>query len=189
MDRGCNGPDGATLQRAMEPEAAMVRIKRDYSGADSRDGFRVLVDRLWPRGVMKAEAALGQWAKEIAPSSALRTWFGHDPERFREFRARYRQELRGAGAREILQDLAGKAAHGTVTLVYGARDETCNGAVVLQEVLHAMAVKGAGLPRRRRAAPDPAGPAPKGASGRRGGGGAPRSRTGGSPATERSTCA
>ncbi len=117
----------------------MVHIKRAYAPAEPDDGYRVIVDRLWPRGVTKARAAVDRWAKEVAPSPALRKWFAHDPARFREFAGRYRRELRRAGARGTLEELAERAAHETVTLVYGARDEVHNGAVVLQGVLEAMA--------------------------------------------------
>lgn len=113
----------------------MVRIKRAYEEPAGSDGFRVLVDRLWPRGVKKERLRLDLWAKDLAPSSELRRWFGHEPERFREFAARYHAELRAGPARALLADLARRAAHGTVTLVYGARDEQHNGAVVLRDVI------------------------------------------------------
>ncbi len=113
----------------------MVRIERAYEKAVRRGGYRVLVDRLWPRGVKKEALALDLWAKEVAPSPALRTWFGHDPARFREFARRYVAELRHEPARSLLAELARRAAHGTVTLVYGARDEEHNGAVVLRDAI------------------------------------------------------
>jgi uncharacterized protein YeaO (DUF488 family) len=97
------------------------------------DGYRVLVDRLWPRGVSKEEAHLDEWARELAPSPELRRWFGHDPARFDEFRRRYRDEL--AGREEKLGELRERATHGTVTLVYAARDTEHNDAVVLAELL------------------------------------------------------
>jgi uncharacterized protein YeaO (DUF488 family) len=115
----------------------MVRIKRAYAPAERGDGYRVLVDRLWPRGVTKAEAAVDLWAKDVAPTPELRKWFAHGPERFREFALRYRRELRDGEAPEVVQELARRAARETVTLVYGAWDEVHNGAVVLQEVLQA----------------------------------------------------
>lgn len=127
----------------------MMRIKRAYAPAEPGDGYRVIVDRLWPRGVTKVRAAVDRWAKDVAPSPALRKWFAHDPARFREFAGRYRRELRQAGARETLEELAERAAHETVTLVYGARDEVHNGAVVLQGVLQAMAARSARPPGRR----------------------------------------
>ncbi|HTP51150.1 MAG TPA: DUF488 domain-containing protein [Anaeromyxobacteraceae bacterium] len=113
----------------------MVRIKRAYAPAESNDGYRVLVDRLWPRGVTRARAALDLWAKDLAPSPELCTWFGHDAGRFAEFAERYRQELKSSEAHELLRDLALRAAGGPVTLVYGARDEVHNQAVVLQGAL------------------------------------------------------
>jgi uncharacterized protein YeaO (DUF488 family) len=113
----------------------MVRIKRAYEEPARSDGFRVLVDRLWPRGVKKDALRLDLWAKEVAPSAALRRWFGHDPERFHEFARRYQAELRGGAARSLLAELTRRAAHGAVTLVYGARDEEHNGAVVLRDAI------------------------------------------------------
>lgn len=113
------------------------RIKRVYAPPAAEDGFRVLVDRLWPRGLTKGAAAVDLWAKEVAPSPALRTWFGHDPARFEAFAARYRAELREPAARAVLDELRRKATSGTVTLVYGARDELHNGAQVLARLLSA----------------------------------------------------
>lgn len=113
----------------------MVRIKRAYEEPEHQDGYRVLVDRLWPRGVTKEALRLDAWAKELAPSPDLRRWFGHDPRRFAEFTRRYRAELRGAAARALLADLARRAVAGTVTLVFGARDEEHNGAVVLRDLI------------------------------------------------------
>ncbi len=115
----------------------MVKVKRAYEPPSRSDGYRVLVDRLWPRGVKKEAARLDLWAKDLAPSPALRTWFGHDPARFAEFARRYHAELRAGPARALLAELARRAAHGTVTLVYGARDEEHNGAVVLRDALDA----------------------------------------------------
>ncbi len=113
----------------------MVRIKRAYERAERGDGYRVLVDRLWPRGVKKEALRLDLWAKDLAPTPELRRWFGHDAGRFREFARRYHAELRAPPARALLADLARRAARGTVTLVYGARDEEHNGAVVLRDLL------------------------------------------------------
>lgn len=110
-----------------------VRTKRAYERAEPGDGYRILVDRLWPRGVRKEAARVDEWAKELAPSPELRRWFGHDPERFEEFRRRYREEL--AGRAEELDEVRRRARAGTVTLVYGARDREHNGAVVLAELL------------------------------------------------------
>jgi uncharacterized protein YeaO (DUF488 family) len=110
-----------------------VRLKRAYDPAEPRDGYRVLVDRLWPRGVSKERARLDEWARELAPSAELRTWFGHDPERFAEFERRYRAEL--TAHEEKLDELRRRAREGALTLVYGARDEVHNDAVVLAELL------------------------------------------------------
>jgi uncharacterized protein YeaO (DUF488 family) len=110
----------------------MVQIMRAYERPSQGDGYRVLVDRLWPRGLKKDALRLDLWAKDIAPSPALRKWFGHDPARFGEFTRRYHAELSSEPARSLLADLSRRASHGTVTLVYGARDEEHNGAVVLR---------------------------------------------------------
>jgi len=110
-----------------------VRLKRAYDPAEAGDGYRVLIDRLWPRGVSKERAHLHEWARELAPSTELRTWFGHDPERFAEFERRYRTEL--AERHEKLDELRRRARQGTLTLVYAARDEAHNDAVVLAELL------------------------------------------------------
>ena len=117
----------------MTGAAPGIRIKRIYAPAEAADGARVLVDRLWPRGVSKARAALALWCKDAAPSTALRQWFGHEPARWAEFRRRYRAELQANGA--ALAPLRDLAARGTVTLLYAARDEQHNEAVVLREVL------------------------------------------------------
>jgi uncharacterized protein YeaO (DUF488 family) len=108
-------------------------LKRAYEPPGKADGTRILVDRLWPRGVSKVEASLDEWFKEVAPSAELRTWFGHDPDRWDEFRHRYRAEL--AGHPEILKDLRRRAREGPITLVYSARDEAHNDALVLRDVI------------------------------------------------------
>ncbi|MBS0366700.1 MAG: DUF488 domain-containing protein [Proteobacteria bacterium] len=110
-----------------------VRIKRAYEAPSVRDGARVLVDRIWPRGLRKADAAVEVWLKEIAPSTRLRQWFAHDPARWAEFRRRYRAEL--AGKAGLLTQLRASARNGKLTLVYSARDTEHNQAVVLREVL------------------------------------------------------
>lgn len=112
-----------------------IRIKRAYDQSDEDDGYRVLVDRLWPRGVSRERAALEDWQKELGPSTELRKWFGHDPVRFGEFRRRYIEELRGR--KEQLTALRRRAREGTLTLVYSAHDPEHNQAVVLAEVLRA----------------------------------------------------
>lgn len=113
--------------------AENIRLKRAYNSAGSGDGTRILVDRLWPRGVRKADAAIDVWAKDIAPSPALRRWFGHDPARWHEFRRRYSEEIHRR--RDRLDELRTLAQKGRVTLVFAARDEVHNDAVVLREVL------------------------------------------------------
>lgn len=112
-----------------------VVIKRAYEPAEPVDGYRVLVDRLWPRGRSKSALQLDEWAKQLAPSTALRTWFGHDPARWQEFRSRYLDELRSDDASAALARLASHAASGRVTLVYGARDTEHNEALVLADLL------------------------------------------------------
>jgi uncharacterized protein YeaO (DUF488 family) len=110
-----------------------VRLKRAYEPAEASDGYRVLVDRLWPRGVSREDARLDDWARELAPSTELRRWFGHDPGRFDEFRHRYREEL--AQHADELEELRARARSGPLTLVFGARDTEHNDAVVLAEAL------------------------------------------------------
>jgi uncharacterized protein YeaO (DUF488 family) len=113
--------------------AKNVTLKRAYEPAEAPDGTRVLVDRLWPRGVSKEHAALDQWMKEIAPSTELRKWFGHDPHRWVEFCRRYSDELhQNAGLLSELRSLARKRP---VTLVYSAHDEVHNDAIVLRDVV------------------------------------------------------
>jgi uncharacterized protein YeaO (DUF488 family) len=110
-----------------------VRLKRAYEPAAASDGDRILIDRIWPRGVTREAAQLDEWARELAPSAELRRWFGHDPARFREFRRRYSAEL--AAQKGKLSELRRRARAGTVTLVYAARDTEHNDAVVLAEIL------------------------------------------------------
>lgn len=111
----------------------MLKIKRVYERPDEADGTRVLIDRLWPRGLSKVNARVDLWLKEIAPSTELRKWFGHDPVRWAEFQVRYRAELEQNS--EPVSRLKQEIAKGVVTLVYGAKDEAHNDAVVLQEFL------------------------------------------------------
>jgi len=113
--------------------AGKLRVKRAYEPPAPEDGVRILVDRLWPRGLSKEKAAVDHWMRDIAPSAELRKWFGHDPERWPEFRRRYREELRRHGA--LLDQIGDLAAGGAVTLVYAAHDEEHNDAVVLREAL------------------------------------------------------
>lgn len=128
---------GATL-------TPQLRIKRAYAPAHGDDGARVLVDRLWPRGLRKQDAALSLWLKDVAPSTGLRTWFAHDAARFPEFSRRYRAELANhPSAVALLLDLM---RQGRLTLVYGARDPQCNHARVLAEHLDACWKNGQGQP-------------------------------------------
>lgn len=113
--------------------ASHIQIKRAYEAPSEDDGARVLVDRLWPRGVKKENLPLEQWAKELAPSTALRKWFGHDAKRWEEFQQRYADELKSHA--EILDALRALASKGTLTLVYAAHDEAHNNAVVVREIL------------------------------------------------------
>ncbi len=108
----------------------MLKIKRVYERPDEADGTRILIDRLWPRGLSKADARVDLWLKEIAPSTELRKWFGHDPAKWAEFKVRYRAEIE-QNAQPVLR-LRQEIAKGVVTLVYGAKDEAHNDAVVLQ---------------------------------------------------------
>lgn len=108
-----------------------IKIKRVYEKPQSSDGRRILVDRVWPRGVKKEQAKIDLWLKGIAPSTELRKWFGHDPEKWDEFRERYRSELRKN--REAVQVLKRELEQGPVTLVYSAKDEAHNQAVVIRE--------------------------------------------------------
>jgi uncharacterized protein YeaO (DUF488 family) len=110
-----------------------VRLKRAYEPAAASDGERILIDRMWPRGVTREAARLSEWARELAPSTELRRWFAHDPARFAEFRRRYITEL--AAQEGKLRELRRRARAGTVTLVYAARDTEHNDAVVLAEIL------------------------------------------------------
>jgi uncharacterized protein YeaO (DUF488 family) len=112
-----------------------VKLKRAYEPAEPDDGFRILVDRLWPRGLSKASAHVDLWLKEIAPSGELRRWFAHDPKRWRAFRARYFREIDANP--DVLAKLRERASKGTVTLLYAARDERYNDAVALDAYLRA----------------------------------------------------
>jgi uncharacterized protein YeaO (DUF488 family) len=110
-----------------------VRVKRIYEVADPNDGFRILVDRLWPRGLRKADANVHAWARDIAPTTELRKWFNHEPSRFDEFRLRYRKELEGKA--DVVSQFIANAGDNQITLLYAARDTDCNHAVVLRDFL------------------------------------------------------
>lgn len=110
-----------------------ITIKRAYEAPCRQDGYRVLVDRVWPRGVRKEDLALDDWCNALAPGTELRKWFGHDPDKWQEFRERYFRELDGQA--EMIQALRARAAKGRVTLVYGAKESRYNNAVALKEYL------------------------------------------------------
>lgn len=119
----------------MTEKKTKVAIKRAYEPSAAGDGRRVLVDRLWPRGVSKARLQLNAWVRDVAPSTELRKWFRHDPDRWDEFVRRYREELRAPEQEALLRTLSEHATHGMVTLIYGARDTEHNEATVLQDVV------------------------------------------------------
>lgn len=112
-----------------------IAIQRAYEDPGAEDGYRVLVDRVWPRGRSKETLKLDQWARELAPSAELREWFGHDPKRWTDFQQRYRTELDSEAMRERMQLLLRDSAGRQITLVYGAKDEEHNQAIVLRDVL------------------------------------------------------
>lgn len=135
-------------------EAAVVRLKRAYEPVEPEDGRRVLVERLWPRGLRKEQAHLDDWLKVVAPSDSLRKWFHHDPTRWDGFGQRYARELESDVARAALDDLVRQAASETVTLIYSAHDEEHNNAVVLRTIIERRlrsASRKAARPRRRPA--------------------------------------
>lgn len=119
----------------VQDDYARVRLKRVYEPAEQTDGYRVLVDRLWPRGLRKEQAQLDAWLRELAPSSELRREFGHDPARWDEFRRRYREELAAPERRALLVELRERAAQGALTLLYAARDTAHNNALVVRDAL------------------------------------------------------
>jgi len=112
-----------------------IKIKRLYDAPEDSDGKRILVDRLWPRGVAKDKARIDEWLKAIAPSDQLRQWFGHKPERWEEFQKRYREELQSAEKQELMKHLKSLARQGTVTLLFAAKEAEHNNAVALANVL------------------------------------------------------
>jgi uncharacterized protein YeaO (DUF488 family) len=113
----------------------VLAVRRIYEAPTPEDGYRVLVDRLWPRGVKKAEAAIDEWARDVAPSADLRRWYGHQPERFDEFARRYRAELAAAPAADAVAALVTRLRKGPVTLLTATRDVERSGAAVLAEHL------------------------------------------------------
>lgn len=115
----------------------MIQIKRIYEAPSEDDGYRVLVDRIWPRGVSKQAAKLDDWIKDVTPSPELRVWFGHDPERWEEFKFQYSTELKGKAQMACIKDLTERGSYGTVTLLYAAKDDHHNHALILLDALHA----------------------------------------------------
>jgi len=111
----------------------MIKLKRVYDPYADSDGKRILVDRLWPRGIKKEDARIDHWLKDIAPSDELRKWFSHDPAKWEEFKKRYRKELESR--QEVIEDLRKESRRGTVTLLFAAKDTERNNAVVLKEIL------------------------------------------------------
>jgi uncharacterized protein YeaO (DUF488 family) len=146
----------------------MVRLKRAYEPAAASDGYRVLVERLWPRGLRKEDARFDEWLKDVAPSDGLRKWFGHDPHRFERFGERYKRELRTETAQMLLDALARRAARKTVTLVYSSHDEEHNNAVLLAQELERRLPRAAATQRakkrigRQHPAAGRVGPSPRG---------------------------
>lgn len=113
----------------------MIRVKRVYEPPEPGDGARYLVERLWPRGMKKEDAHLTGWLKEVSPSPELRKWYGHRPELWPEFQKRYREELKDEAHRPAFEELRQAARRGSITLVYAAKDEERNSAVVLKQAL------------------------------------------------------
>ncbi len=123
------------MSRKSKPKASDIRLQRAYQDPTAKDGYRVLVDHFWPRGRSKEKLKLDEWAKDIAPNAALIKWYGHKPERWKEFRKRYRTWLDEAAQVARLKELVKAADGGVITLVYGAKTETENQAVVIREAL------------------------------------------------------
>lgn len=128
----------------------MIATKRAYEPSAPSDGYRVLIDRLWPRGVSKARANLDAWAKDVAPSRELREWYAHAPSKWPEFRKRYKEELRAPAAKAVLDDLVRRAARGRVTLVYASKAAKISDVEVLEQLLarRVKAATGAKVPPR-----------------------------------------
>lgn len=120
----------------------MIKIKRVYEQTSRRDGYRVFIDRLWPRGKKKSEVHFSEWDKELSPSHELRKWFSHDPRRWSEFKSAYLKELKSEEAKTKIHELVALAKKKTITLVYGARDEVHNNAVILKSLLEKVMKKG-----------------------------------------------
>ncbi len=121
------------VPRSRSAERLLIELKRAYEPPSPNDGPRVLVDRVWPRGIRREKLKIVAWLKDLGPSTALRKWFGHDPDKWLEFRTRYLREL--SGKRTLLNELASTARRGRLTLVFGARDTVHNQAAVIKEAL------------------------------------------------------
>ena len=117
----------------------MIKLKRVYEQVEPSDGFRILADRLWPRGISKEEAHVDEWLRDIAPTTELRKWFGHDPEKWPAFERRYRAELKAKT--QLLEKLLADAAGRDITLVYASREQKYNNVTVLKEVLKELAIE------------------------------------------------
>ena len=128
----------------------MIVTKRAYEPASDTDGYRVLIDRLWPRGLSKARARLDAWEKDIAPSAALRKWYGHDPDKWHEFQVRYAAELRTASAMKVLDSLVRRAKRGRVTLVYASHAGDLSDAAVLKRILSRRLIRISQAPKHPR---------------------------------------
>lgn len=123
-------------KNSAESSAHMVRVRRIYDEAQTSDGTRILVDRVWPRGVSKDKAELDDWIKDVAPSTELRRWYSHDPEKFDEFARRFREELKSDEAEQALDELRKLAQKGTLTLLTAAKRDEISQATVLAEILN-----------------------------------------------------
>ena len=116
----------------------MLKIKRAYDKKEASDGWRILIDRLWPRGISKSEAGIDEWYKDLGPSTELRKWFGHDPEKWQDIRKKYLQELSAADKKELLEKITQSALGKNVTLIYSAKDTEHSDVKVLEEIIKKM---------------------------------------------------
>jgi uncharacterized protein YeaO (DUF488 family) len=114
----------------------MLKIKRAYEAVETSDGKRILIDRLWPRGMSKSAARIDEWIKDLAPSTELRKWFGHDPQKWEGFKKKYLKELSSPQKIKLLEDITRQASNGTVTLIYSAKDTEHNDVRVLEELIN-----------------------------------------------------
>jgi len=130
----------AVFARSTGRGGEMLKIKRAYEKKGPADGKRILVDRLWPRGVTKAEAGIDVWMRDLAPSDELRKWFGHNPEKWEEFKKRYAEELSASDKKQALEGIARESRRGRVTLVFGARDAEHSNARFLEELVAKMSM-------------------------------------------------